>query len=101
MPPADSLPGHLFAAFGPSGWMKVIGLFQLVGGILILIGGTTPLGLCLVSPVVVNILCFHLLLTGGVGIGPGLVVTALWLIVFYAYRANFAGIFNLKATPAI
>lgn len=101
VPPADSLPAHFFAAFGASGWMKVVGLFQLVGGILILIGGTAPLGLCLLAPVLINILCFHLLLIGGVGILPGLVGTVLWLVVFYGYRANFAGIFTAKATPSV
>ncbi len=99
MPPADSLAGHFFAAFGSSGWIKVVGLFQLLGGILVLIGGTAPLGLCFLAPVLVNILCFHLLLTGGVGISIGLVATILWLVVLYAYRGNFAGIFTAKATP--
>jgi putative oxidoreductase len=99
LPPADSLPGHFFAAFGTSGWIKVVGLFQLLGGILVLIGGTAPLGLSFLAPVLVNILCFHLMLTGGAGIAPGLVVTILWLVVLYAYRANFAGIFTTKATP--
>jgi len=99
MPPADSLAGHFFAAFGGSGWIKVVGLFQLLGGVLILIGGTAPLGLSFLAPVLVNILCFHLLLIGGVGIAPGVVATILWLVVLYGYRANFAGIFTAKATP--
>ena len=98
-PPADSLAGHFFTAFASSGWIKVVGVFQLLGGLLILIGGTAPLGLCFLAPVLVNILCFHLLLTGGVGIAAGLVATVLWLVVLYDYRANFAGIFTAKATP--
>ena len=100
MPPSESLAGHFFAAFGGSGWIKVVGLFQLLGGLLILIGGTAPLGLCFLAPVLVNILCFHLL-TGTPGVAPGLVATVLWLIVLYAYRANFAGIFTTKATPTV
>ena len=55
MPPADSLAGHFFAAFGGSGWIKVVGLFQLLGGVLVLIGGTAPLGLSFLAPVLVNI----------------------------------------------
>jgi len=98
MPPAESLAGHFFAAFGGSGWIKVVGLFQLVGGLLLLFGGTAPLGLCFLAPVLVNILCFHLL-TATPSVVPGLVATVLWLIVLYAYRANFAGIFTTKATP--
>jgi uncharacterized membrane protein YphA (DoxX/SURF4 family) len=98
MPPADSLAGHFFVAFAGSGWIKVVGLFQLLGGLLILIGGTAPLGLCFLAPVLVNIFCFHLL-TATPGVAPGLIAALLWLIVFYAYRANFAGIFTVKATP--
>ena len=99
MPPVGSPPAVFFGLFAPTGWIKVVGVFQLLGGILVLIGGTAPLGLCFLAPVLVNILCFHLLLTGGVGIAPGLVATVLWLTVFYAYRAHFAGILTTKATP--
>jgi putative oxidoreductase len=98
-PPAGSPPAVFFGLFAPTGWIKVVGIFQLLGGILLLIGGTAPLGLCFLAPILVNILCFHLLLAGGAGIAPGLVATILWIVVLYAYRANFAGIFTTKATP--
>jgi hypothetical protein len=101
MPPAGSPPAQLMGVLVPSGWMHLIGVFQLLGGLLVLIGGTAPLGLCFLAPVLVNILTFHLLLTGGVGIAPGLVATVLELILIYAYRANFAGIFTYKATPTL
>jgi putative oxidoreductase len=98
-PPVSSPPGEFMALFFGSGWMKVIGVFQLVGGVLVLIGGTAPLGLCLLAPVLVNILCFHTFLAGGQGIVNGLVFTVLEIVLIYAYRANFAGIFTTKATP--
>ena len=84
---------------GPSGWMHHVGFFQLLGGILVLIGGTLPLGLCILGPIIVNILIFHITIMGGQGIGMGLVATLLEIILIYAYRANFAGIFTYKATP--
>jgi hypothetical protein len=31
------------------------------------------------------------------GIGPGVGVTILWFVLFYRYRANFAGLFVAKA----
>jgi len=99
LPPAGSPPAVFFGLFAPTGWFKVVGVFQLLGGILLLIGGTAPLGLSFLAPVLVNILCFHLLLTGGVGLAPGVVATVLWLIVLYGYRGNFAGVFTTKATP--
>ena len=59
----------------PSHWMAFIGLVQVVGGLLVLVGRTTPLGLVLLGPVLVNILAFHIFLLGGQGIAPGFVVT--------------------------
>jgi len=89
------------AIMGPTGWMHHVGVFQLLGGLLVLIGGTAPLGLCILGPIIVNILIFHLVIMGGHGIGPGLVAAALEIILIYAYRSNFAGIFTYKATPTL
>jgi hypothetical protein len=100
-PPAGTPPAQLMGVLVPSGWMHLIGAFQFLGGLLVLIGGTAPLGLCFLAPVLVNILTFHLLLTGGKGIGIGLFATVLELILIYAYRAHFAGIFTYKATPTL
>jgi putative oxidoreductase len=101
MPPAGSPAAQFMGVMAPTGWMHVVGFFQLVGGLLVLIGGTTPLGLVFLAPVLVNILTFHTLLMGGHGIGAGLFATLLELVLIYAYRANFAGIFTTKATPTV
>jgi putative oxidoreductase len=101
MPPAGSPPAQFMGVMFSTGWMHHIGFFQLLGGLLVLIGGTAPLGLVILGPVLVNILTFHLLLTGGHGIGPGLFATLLEIILIYGYRANFAGIFTYKATPTL
>jgi len=98
-PPADSLVGKFFASMMGSGWMKVVAAMQVIGGALVLIGGTAPLGLVVLGPILFNILCFHLLLTGGSGIAPGLVFTIFELVLIYAYRPYFSGIFSTKAVP--
>jgi putative oxidoreductase len=100
MPP-DAPATHFMNVMVPSGWMFVVGLFQFFGGLLVLIGGTAPLGLCFLAPVLVNILLFHLRLTGGSGIAAGLIASLLELVLIYAYRANFAGIFTYKAQPTV
>jgi putative oxidoreductase len=100
-PPAGSPTAQFMAIMGPSGWMHHVGFFQVLGGLLVLIGGTAPLGLCILGPILVNILIFHVLIMGGHGIAPGLVATVLEIILIYAYRANFAGIFTYKATPTL
>ena len=99
MPPAGSPPAQFMGVMMPSGWMGHVGFFQVLGGVLVLIGGTTPLGLCILGPIIVNILIFHTLLMGGHGIAAGLVALVLEIVLIYAYRNNFAGIFTFKAQP--
>jgi len=81
-----------------SGWFKFIGFFQVLGGLLVLYPGTVPLGICVLVPLTVNILLFHLTLAGGHGIGPGLFTAILEIVLIYAYRSSFAGIITHKAT---
>ena len=99
MPPASTPPGMFMSVMGPSGWMHHVAVLQFIGGLLVLLGGTAPLGLVILGPIIVNILLFHILLTGGAGIGGGIIATVLELILIYAYRANFTGIFTYKAKP--
>ncbi len=101
LPAADSLPGKFMAAMTGSAWFSIIAACQILGGVLVLVGGTAPLGLVILGPILFNILCFHLCLTGGVGIGGGVVFTLLELFLIYAYRSYFAGIFATKAAPAV
>jgi uncharacterized membrane protein YphA (DoxX/SURF4 family) len=99
--PEGSLPAQFMTVMGPAHWMSLVGLFQVVGGALVLIGGTAPLGLALLAPVLVNILAFHALLMGGGGIAPGLVFSALELFLLYSYRGYFAPLFTTNAEPTI
>jgi putative oxidoreductase len=101
MPPPDSLAGQFFAVMSASGWLHVIGLLQILGGLLVLIGGTTPLGLVFLGPIIVNILIFHIHMLGGKGISMGIFATLLEVLLIYFYRANFAGIFTIKAQPVV
>lgn len=101
MPPADSPIGKWMGVMMATGWMTHVSFFQLLGGVLVLIGGTAPLGLVILGPILVNILTFHILLTGGHGIGPGLFATLLEIVLIWAYRANFAGILTTKAKPTV
>jgi len=101
LPPPDSLVGKFMAVMMGTGWMKVIGAGQLLGGLLVLAGGTLPLGLCILCPITVNILCFHVFLTGGHAMAPGLVAAVLELVLIYAYRESFATILSTNQRPSV
>ncbi|MGI4852969.1 MAG: hypothetical protein ACRYF4_02840 [Janthinobacterium lividum] len=74
-------------------YFSVIGLVQVVGGLLLLVGRFVPLGLTLLGPVVVNILLYTVLLAHS---NPGLALVLVLLEAFliFAYRYAFAGIFS-------
>ena len=61
-----------------------------------LVNRYVPLGLVLLGPVIVNILLYHIFLNPA-GAGMAILVTVLWLIVFYAHRNYFSGIFVQRA----
>ena len=63
MPPLPAtLAGDFSKALMQSHYIYVVGLLQVIGGLLLLIGRYVPLGLTLLGPVIVNILLFHIFL---------------------------------------
>jgi hypothetical protein len=74
-----------------SHYMYVIGAVQFAGGCLLLLGRFVPLGLLLLGPVIVNILCFHIFLAPS-GLPIAIVVSVLALFLLWRYRGNFAGL---------
>lgn len=100
-PPPTPLQAAFFTAMAGSGWFKLIGAFQVLGGLLVLAGGTLPLGLCILCPLTVNILSYHSFLAGGEGIGMGLFTAVLEIVLIYAYRASFAGVLSASQKPTV
>jgi uncharacterized membrane protein YphA (DoxX/SURF4 family) len=96
---AGSLTAQFVTVMVPTHWMAVVGLFQLVGGLLVLSGRAAPLGLALLAPVLLNILSFHVFLDHGHGLAPGLVFSAFEGFLVYSYRGYFAPIFTVSAVP--
>ena len=95
-PPPTGLAGQFIGALFQSHYLWVVAVLQIIGGALLLVNRYVPLGLVLLGPVIFNILLYHLLLNPA-GIGMAVLVTALWLIVFYWHRAAFSGIFAQHA----
>ena len=60
MPPLPATPaGDFSKALMQSHYIYVVGLLQVIGGLLLLIGRYVPLGLALLGSVIVNILLFQ------------------------------------------
>ena len=92
MPPLpQGVTGEYLHAFFASGYVYVISGFQVVGGLLLLIGRFVPLGLTILAAIIVNIWAFHLLMAPE-GLPPAVVVTILELFLVWSYRVSFAGI---------
>ena len=98
--PEGSPDAQFIGVMTLSHWMGLIGFFQVLGGVLVHIGRTAPLGLCILAPILVNILSFHALLLNGEGIVLGLILSVLEIFLIYAYRAYFSGIFSVNASPS-
>jgi uncharacterized membrane protein YphA (DoxX/SURF4 family) len=102
-PLPTGIAGQFTAAMMASHYMFIVGLFEVVPGILLLVGLFVPLALTLLGPVIVNILIVGFLMAP-MGLPAGLIAALLWLVVFWRYRASFAGIFHprprLDGVPA-
>lgn len=92
MQPMSGNAGLFMAAIGGTGYMKVVGLIEIIGGLLLLVGRFIPLGLTLLGPVVANVLLFHMFLAPS-GLPIALLTLAFWAFLVFVYRASFAGIF--------
>lgn len=92
MPPLpQGVTGEYLHSFFASGYVYVISGFQVLGGLLLLIGRFVPLGLTILAAIIVNIWTFHLLMAPE-GLPPAVVVTILELFLVWSYRDRFAGI---------
>lgn len=84
--------GLLLSILSTHGYMTVIALIMLVGGLLLLVGRFIPLGLTLLGPVIFNILLFHIFFAPS-GLIAAVVIVALEVFLIVVYRRAFLGIF--------
>ena len=90
-PLPKGVAGEYLHALFISRYVHVVGVFQVVGGLLLLIGRFVPLGLTILGGIIVNIWLFHILMAPE-GLAPAIVVTVLELFLLWRYRDAFAGI---------
>jgi putative oxidoreductase len=94
MPPMQGQAGAFIGALINSGYIYVIAMLQVVGGLLLLIGARlVPLGLTLLGPVIVNIMLYHIFLDRS-GLLVACVISILALFLLWVYRHKFPAIFQ-------
>jgi putative oxidoreductase len=96
MPPSDGTT--FLEILLRSHYVLPVCAFQVIGGLLLLIGRFVPLGITLLGPIVVNILLTHIFLEP-MGIALAAVIAVLWLFLLWAYRQYFASLFTANAIP--
>jgi len=95
--PPDSPVAHFMAAFGPTGYMHFVKVFETLGGVLVAIPKTRNLGLLVLGPVIVNIIAFTIFVMGGVSalLNPMLIViVVLTLFLLWVERKAFLGLIH-------
>ena len=90
-PPPPTLVGDFSKALFLSHYLHVVALFQIVGGLILLIGRFVPLGLVLLAPVIVNIDLVHILMDPS-GLPMAALVSILAIFLVWRYRHAFAGL---------
>jgi putative oxidoreductase len=90
-PPKGELAGEFMKALLVSHYFYAVKCFEISGGLLLLSGRYTALGLTLVGPVIVNILFFHTFLDPS-GLPMAIVLAVLALFLLWFHRQAFAGL---------
>jgi hypothetical protein len=87
-PSPDSPAGQFLAAVSTSGYMQVVFLCQIIGGLLLLLNFLPILGLTILCPVIFNIVLFHATMAPS-GIALAIVVSLLALFLVRAYWNHY------------
>jgi putative oxidoreductase len=90
MPEMNDLQKNFFGSVGSTGYMDVIKVLEVLGGLLLVFPRTRGIGLCIIIPIVVNIFLFEVFIAKSVGIGAALM--ALSAAAVYFNKERFAGI---------
>ena len=84
--------GELMRIYISSGFLKMIGFMELLGGIALLSRKYVPLALTIITAIMFNAFCFHLL-HDPTGIGGAAVALLLSLTLVYMHKSRFSEFF--------
>ena len=86
-PAMTGKPLDFMKLFGGTGYMTVIKVLEVIGGLLIIFPAQRAKAILILGPIAVNILLFEIYIAGAVGVGAVLVL--LVLIQAYIDQAKF------------
>ena len=99
-PPAQENALKFITALAASDFMKVVKVLETLGGLLLLTGRLTPLGLVILVPITVNIALWDIFLVKFAAPPAGLILLTLELFLMWGYWPYFAPFFRADAKPA-
>lgn len=85
--------GTLMKIYISSGFLKLIGVLEAVGGIGLILIRYLPVSLTVLTAIMFNALVFHIL-HDPVGLGPALICLLLCLLLFFHYRCQLKSFFR-------
>ena len=90
---------HFNAAFGPTGYMKFVKIFEFTGALVVMIPRLRNIGLLLLGPVIVNIVAYNLLVGDPKDLAKPMIIMPVLVVVLALYllwdaRRKFAGLLN-------
>ena len=91
-PPGDG--GELMHVYITSGFLKLIGGLEMLGGMALLVNKFVPLALTLITAIMFNATIFHVL-HDPAGIGGAAVCLLLSLGLIYAHKERFAQLLSV------
>lgn len=100
--PADAPQKVFMAALVPTGYFAFVKVLEILGGAFVAVPRTRNLGLLILGPVIVNILCYHIFLTKGATLADPVTLTIVTLAAFLLWteRAAFARLAIRSSTPS-
>ena len=87
-PPIEGDGGTLMGIYATSGFFKLIGVLEILGGLALIVNKYVPLALTILLAIMFNALVFHLLHDMG-GIGGAVLGMILGIVLFIANKDKF------------
>jgi hypothetical protein len=93
-PPDGSPAAQFMGAMYGSGFLTFVKVLEIVGGILVAVPRTRGIGLVILTPIVVNILAFHVFIGSPAGLlqPPVVLITVVTGFLMWAHRTRLQGL---------